>query len=152
MVRGPRLVPRVAVIQVAPTPTTVASNSASRVMNSSRTVGNDQSLGGAEGAALAGVAAAKLSGYAMELDETGLTDFTGSPEDDLSAVLAASSSIFSTWTRISAPRLVSTGGGPGFISGGFGAPAAAVAAGGRGGGGFLSGSAPPPPPLSITPS
>ncbi len=46
----------------------------------------------------------------------------------LPAVLLASSSIFSTRTRISAPRLVRIGGGPGLMSGGFGAPPAAIAA------------------------
>ena len=41
-------------------------------------------------------------------------------EVSFAVVLAASSSSFSTRTRISAPRLVRTGGGPGLMSGGFG--------------------------------
>src|SRR3982075_1863822 len=89
------------------------------------------------GAASPGTAAAKLSGNATELDDTGLTGFTGSPDEVFPAALAASSSIFSTRTRISAPRLVRIGGGPGLISGGFGAPLAAIAAVVAGGGNFV---------------
>src|SRR5450631_718227 len=129
IVSVPRSVPRVAVIHVAPRPTTVARKSASRVMNISRT---GQFLRGAAVAALPGVAAAKLSGKGTELDDTGLIGFAGSP-----AVLAASSSNFSTRTRISAPRLVRIGGGPGFNSGGFGAAPAAIAAVTTGGGSLV---------------
>src|SRR5205814_7259018 len=85
--------------------------------------------------ALFGVAAAKLSGNGSALEDTGLAGLPGS-SDVLAAVLAASSSSFSTRTRMSAPRLVRTGGGPGLISGGFGAPDAATAAGTAGCGNF----------------
>src|SRR5581483_2591684 len=76
------------------------------------------------------VAAAKLSGKASELDDVGLVGcFSGSAADVvLSAVLAASSSIFSICTSVSAPRLVSTGGGPGLISGALSLMTAPLAA------------------------
>src|SRR6266478_6318487 len=48
-----------------------------------------------------------------------------------------SSSIFSTRTRISAPRLVRIGGGPGLMSGGLMAPLAAIAAEATGTGSFV---------------
>src|SRR3984957_13139437 len=82
IVSVPRSVPRVAVTQVAPNPTTVASISASKVMKISRT---GQFLRGADGAGASGPAAAKLSGNATAFDDTGLIGLTGSP-----AVLAAS--------------------------------------------------------------
>src|ERR1700684_2045632 len=63
------------------------------------------------------------AGKGTEVDDTGRTGFAGSP-----AVLAASSSIFSTCTRMSAPRLVRIGGGPGLMSGGLGWPLAATGA------------------------
>src|SRR6266852_973402 len=88
-------------------------------------------------AGVPGTAAAKLSGNAIELDDTGLSGFTGSPDDVFPAALPASSSIFSTRTRISAPRLVRIGGGPGLISGGFGAPLAATVAEATGGGSLV---------------
>src|SRR5258705_939418 len=80
-------------------------------------------------AASPGTAAAKLSGNASEFDDTGLPGFTGSPDEGFPAVLAASSSIFSTRTRISAPRLVRIGGGPRLIAGGVWAPLAATGPG-----------------------
>ena len=52
-------------------------------------------------------------------------------------VLAASSSIFSTCTRISAPRLVRMGGGPGLTSAGLAEPFAAVAAAADGAGNLV---------------
>src|SRR5882724_789172 len=130
----PRSVPRVAVTHVAPRPTTVARSNASRVMNISRT---GQFLRGAGGATLPGTAAAKLSGKAMVLDDSGRTGLAGSPDEVFLAALPASSSSFSTRTRISAPRLVSTGGGPGLMSGGFGAPLAATVAEAAGVGSFV---------------
>src|SRR4029450_8068540 len=84
--------------------------SASRVMKTRRTL--NQFLR-AEGAAFSSVAAAKLSGKTAELDFAG---FGGSVADVFAAVLLASSSCFSIRTRMSAPRLVSTGGGPGLGS------------------------------------
>src|SRR6185437_12471663 len=117
IVRVPSSVPRVVVIQVEPTPTAAASPNATSATNRSLTV---QFLRGAATSS-PGLAAAKLSGKASEPDWTGLPGFGGSVADVLSAVLAASSSIFSIRTRRSAPRLVSTGGGPGLISGAFGA-------------------------------
>src|SRR3982074_2316721 len=104
-------------------------------------------LCGTGAAALSGIAAAKLSGNATELDETGLPGFTGSPDEVFPAALPASSSIFSTRTRISAPRLVRIGGGPGLISGGFGAPLAATDGVVAGGGNFVSR---PMPGISFT--
>src|SRR5215470_8018885 len=123
IVSVPSSVPRVVVIQVEPRPTAAASPNATNATSSSLTA---QFLRGA--AASFGVAAARLSGKASALED--LVGFGGSVADVvLSAVLAASSSIFSTCTRISAPRLVSTGGGPGLISMIFGAPAATAACG-----------------------
>src|SRR6185312_3408584 len=116
IVSVPSSVPRVVVIHVEPTPTAAARPNATSATNKTLTV---QFLRGA--AASPGLAAAKLSGKASEPDWTGLPGFGGSVADVLSAVLAASSSIFSIRTRRSAPRLVSTGGGPGLISGAFGA-------------------------------
>src|SRR6195952_4667675 len=92
---------------------------------------HDQFFGGVDVAGPPGAAAAKLSGNATDVDDTGLARFTGSP-----AVLAASSSIFSTCTRISAPRLVRMGGGPGLMSGGFGPLLAATLADAAGAGSF----------------
>src|SRR5689334_11077409 len=123
IVSAPSSVPRVVVIQVEPRPTTAASANATNATNSNLT---GQFLRGA--AASFGVAAAKLSGKASAEDDTGLPGFGGSVADVLSAVFAASSSIFSTWTRMSAPRLVSTGGGPGLISGAFGGATMPLAA------------------------
>src|SRR5258708_27544452 len=85
------------------------------------------------GVASPGLAAAKLSGKASALEDIGLAGFGGSVAVVRSAVLAASSNSFSTCTRISAPRLVSTRGGPGLISRTLGAlAAAATGAGGPG--------------------
>ena len=57
MVSAPISVPRVVVIQVAPTPTTVASSNAVNVMRISRT-GYDQFLRGADEPAFPAVSAA----------------------------------------------------------------------------------------------
>src|SRR5450631_783936 len=143
IVSVPRSVPLVAVIQVMPTPTTAARHKVSKLININRTgessasqpvMPSAQFLRGADVAARSGVAAAKLSGKASALDDVGLSG--GSSDDALTAVLAASSSSFSTCTSTSAPRRVRTGGGPGLISAAFGAPAAAIVAGLAGSGNF----------------
>src|SRR6185312_15672706 len=120
----PSSVPRVVVIQVVPTPTTAAMHSASRVTNISRTVSRLQFLREKGEAFSLGSAAAKLSGEGSALDETGWSGLVVWSEEVLVGVFPASSSIFCNCTRISTLRLVSTGGGPGLISGGFGAPEA----------------------------
>src|SRR3954464_8054200 len=140
MVSVPRSVPLVAVVHVMPTPTTAARDNVSKLININRTgessasqslMPSAQFLRGADGAARSGAAAAaKLSGKASPLDDVGLPGGIGCSSDDaLTAVLAASSSSFSTCTSTSAPRRVNTGGGPGLMSGPFGAPTAAMVAG-----------------------
>ena len=56
--------------------------------------------------------------------------FAGSTAEVFPNDLLASSSIFSTRTRISAPRLVRIGGGPGLISGALAATVEAAAGAG----------------------
>src|SRR6185295_15209877 len=94
MVSVPRSVPLVAVIHVMPTPTTAASDNASKLININRTgessasqplMPSAQFLRGADGAARSGVAAAKLSGKASPLDDVDLA-FGGSSVDALTAV------------------------------------------------------------------
>src|SRR5947207_75753 len=106
---APKLVPRVDVIHVAPSPIPLASNKTRIEMKTSFTSEprNHQTNGQfLRDALLPGAAEAMLSGTASDVvDGTGLANGGLSPSD-----FAASSIAFSTCTRISAPRRVSTGG------------------------------------------